>query len=254
MCKFFSKKAAVLYKNFKSGVHIDEENKTPVIDDTDIGLNCYPIYIDGGLGGYWGEFSLEELQYRLKQAGGKDIIIYVNSPGGDVFETVSICNELDRYKKEHKVKVKVCVIGLAASAAAYLFLRCEKDCRYMMPSTFLMFHRAWNIAMGDYEMFATQSEVLEKMTVDIKNLIVANVNDTYDVSDMDDKLRKELWLNRDECVDIGFINLDSKVDDAVGEDDNNDDTDDMQMQSKWDLDTLAAVSKIISANNLVSEI
>src|SRR5690606_22249784 len=52
----------------------------------------------------------------LRSSGEKDVTVAINSPGGDFFEGVAIYNLL----REHKAKVTVKVMGLAASAASVI--------------------------------------------------------------------------------------------------------------------------------------
>ncbi|WP_034085582.1 head maturation protease, ClpP-related, partial [Pseudomonas aeruginosa] len=80
----------------------------------------------------------------LRAIGGDvDVTVNINSPGGDVFEGLAIYNLL----REHKGKVTVNIIGLAASAASFIAMAGDEI--RIGRAAFLMIHNAWLIAMGN---------------------------------------------------------------------------------------------------------
>ncbi|HCF5801664.1 TPA: Clp protease ClpP, partial [Pseudomonas aeruginosa] len=80
----------------------------------------------------------------LRAIGGDvDVTVNINSPGGDVFEGLAIYNLL----REHKGKVSVNIIGLAASAASFIAMAGDEI--RIGRAAFLMIHNAWLIAMGN---------------------------------------------------------------------------------------------------------
>ena len=60
--------------------------------------------------------TAKRIAAALRSIGNKDVIVNINSPGGDFFEGVAIYNLL----REHPAKVTVQVLGLAASAASII--------------------------------------------------------------------------------------------------------------------------------------
>ena len=74
----------------------------------------------------------------LKEAEGKDILIHVDSPGGDQFTGVSIAYAVKSYPG--KVTVRVKPYGSAASAASFLLLAADEI--EMYPSSHVLLHPA----------------------------------------------------------------------------------------------------------------
>ena len=68
------------------------------------------------------EVSLLDVQQQLKEANGKPVICRINSHGGDAEEGFAIYNELRRYAKENKVKVKTFAESRLGSIATIIFL------------------------------------------------------------------------------------------------------------------------------------
>jgi ATP-dependent protease ClpP protease subunit len=61
-------------------------------------------------------FTAKRMAGALRSIGQNDVTVKINSPGGSVFEGFAIYNEL----ANHPAKVTVEVMGIAASAAAYI--------------------------------------------------------------------------------------------------------------------------------------
>ncbi|MCE5211988.1 MAG: Clp protease ClpP, partial [Deltaproteobacteria bacterium] len=85
----------------------------------------------------WPFNDASELVRSLAGMTAKTITVRINSPGGDVFDAVSIFNAL----QSHKSKVTTRNEGLAASAASFLLLSGKEVQAY--PNTMLMIHDPW---------------------------------------------------------------------------------------------------------------
>lgn len=79
----------------------------------------------------------------LRSIGAQDVIVEINSPGGDFFEGVAIYNAL----RAHPHKVTVRVIGIAASAASLIAMAGDRI--EIGQAGFLMVHNAWVAAQGN---------------------------------------------------------------------------------------------------------
>ena len=89
---------------------VEEENSISIFD---------PIGYD-----WWtGEgVTAKRISAALRAMKDADVVVNINSPGGDVFEGLAIYNLL----REHKGKVTVRVLGLAASAASFIAMAADE--------------------------------------------------------------------------------------------------------------------------------
>lgn len=85
---------------------------------------------------------LKQLLCLESADGGKEITLYINSPGGEVLPTLAVYHHL----RGSKCPVRTVIIGRAASAAAILFLAGDK--REMYRNTEFMVHSAMNAQAG----------------------------------------------------------------------------------------------------------
>lgn len=91
----------------------------------------------------------------------KEIIIRLNSPGGDVWEGIEIYN----YLKDHPSHITVEVTGVAASVASVIAMGADKV--VMNTGTKIMIHKAWTIAAGNDEDFERYGSMLKSVNQSI---------------------------------------------------------------------------------------
>lgn len=125
----------------KSGVSLDAQPTITVFD-----------YIgDEG-------FSDARMAAALRTIGDTtDVLVEINSPGGDYFQGVAIYNMLQR----HAGKVTVQVLGLAASAASLLAM--AGDTIQIAKNAEIMIHKAWAITIGNEDDHASTLDTLKHL-------------------------------------------------------------------------------------------
>ncbi|TGP43464.1 Clp protease ClpP [bacterium M00.F.Ca.ET.228.01.1.1] len=132
----------------------------------------------------------------LRNIGARDLTVNVNSPGGDFFEGVAIYNLL----REHKAKVTVNVMGLAASAASVIAMAGDEI--LMGDGAFLMIHNAWTVAIGNRHDIAQAAEVLAPFDAAMAKVYSqrAGISEAEAAALMD----KETWIGAEQAVADGF--------------------------------------------------
>ena len=86
-----------------------------------------------------------------------DINLEIDSPGGTVFDGISIANALESYSKG---KINVKVVGECSSMAAYIML--FGDTLTFKPNATVVLHNPWNLCVGDYRAMQKQANILER--------------------------------------------------------------------------------------------
>lgn len=147
-----------------------------------------------GYYGVSGKDFIDELKAKVGNA--TTIRLAINSPGGSVFDAIAMFNALRATGKTIETKV----LGIAASAASYLFLAGDK--RSMPENTMQMVHNASTGAYGNAE------ELGE--VVDVLNKIDANLQATYatrtgqSAEKIVELLAKDTFLTAAECLELGL--------------------------------------------------
>ena len=146
--------------------------------------------------GSFGVGSKDVLDF-LKSEKDKPVSVYINSPGGDVFQGLAIHEALSR----HKGEVTVYVDGLAASIASIIALAGDKI--VMAKPAFFMIHNPFSFAVGDDREMEKESKVLKKVKQSLVN--VYKDNSSLSENEIVDMMDNETWLSSDEALKYGFV-------------------------------------------------
>lgn len=162
-------------------------------EDVDTSISIY-----GSIGDTWdgNGVTARRISAALRTIGERDVTVNVNSPGGDFFEGVAIYNLL----REHKAKVTVNVLGLAASAGSIIAMAGDEI--RMGEGTHLMIHNAWAVVVGNRHDLADSAEVMATFDASMVSLYAARTGlSSETVADMMDK---ETWLTPADAIRDGF--------------------------------------------------
>lgn len=162
---------------------------------------------------YWtgGGVTSKQVAAALRAIGDQDVVVDINSPGGDFFEGVAIYNTL----RAHPHKVTVRVIGLAASAASVIAMAGDEI--QIGKAGFLMVHNAWVVAIGNRHDLAEAAKTMEPFDDAMATVYSdrAGVKKAKAAEWMD----SETWFNGEQAVDAGladgFLPADSVSEDKT---------------------------------------
>lgn len=163
----------------------DEENAISIFD---------PIGVD-----YWtGEGVTAKRISGALRAIGEDqpVTVNINSPGGDVFEGLAIYNLL----REHKGKVTVKVLGVAASAASFIAM--AGDGIQIARAAFFMIHNGWIMVAGNRNDLRAAADWLEPFDRTMADIYAARTG--VEIDEVESMMDEEKWMGGAEAVDLGF--------------------------------------------------
>lgn len=159
------------------------------------GLESTEILIYDIIG--WPFNDAGELVRALAGLDTKEIVVRINSPGGDIFDGFAIFNALSR----HKARIITQVEALAASAASVLMMAGTdiQACRNAMT----MIHNPWAVVGGDDDALRDVADVLAK----IKGSMIDIYADRSGTGKREIKtmMKAETWMTAKEAKDKGFV-------------------------------------------------
>ena len=129
-------------------------------------------------------------------AGDGDIVVWINSPGGDCVAAAQIYNMLMDYKGNVTVKID----GIAASAASVIAMAGTKV--LVSPVSMMMIHNPATIAMGD----KAEMEKAIAMLTEVKDSII----NAYEIktglsrAKISHLMDAETWMDAHKAVELGF--------------------------------------------------
>lgn len=143
--------------------------------------------------------SPQTINDQLKEMSNEEeIIVNINSNGGDVFSGVAIYNML----KRHKAHITVNIDGIAASIASVIAM--AGDTINMPNNAVLMIHNAWTNVTGDSNEFKKQANSLEKINSVVFNSYVAK-NQDIDHALLKQYMDEETWFTAKEAKNLGLV-------------------------------------------------
>jgi len=141
--------------------------------------------------------TAKRISAALRAIGAdKPVTVNVNSPGGDLFEGLAIYNLL----REHKGKVTVKVLGVAASAASIVAMAGDEV--QIARAGFLMIHNTWVIAMGNRNDLREVADFLEPFDSAMADIYAARAE--LDIKAVQKMMDAETWIGGAAAVDQGF--------------------------------------------------
>lgn len=161
-------------------------------DDNSIGI--YDVIGED----YWtGEGVTEKrIAAALRTIGDGDVVVNVNSAGGDLFTGMAIYNML----REHPGHVTVNVLGIAASAASIIAMGGDEI--RVARAGFLMIHNAWIWVPGNRHELRAYADYLEPFDATMADVYAAQSG--QDASVIARMMDTETWIGGSSAVEQGF--------------------------------------------------
>ena len=143
-----------------------------------------------------------EMAYLAARIGLKrnpPIHLHIQSPGGDVFSGLNICDAIDRCKTD----VYTYVEGSAASAATLISSRGKK--RFISKRSFMLIHQPQILWAGKHDEFIDEIENQKVIFDTIKKIYLETSK--IDEESLEDLLKHELWLPSERCLELGLVDI-----------------------------------------------
>ena len=136
-------------------------------------------------------------QFKDELNSGKgDIVVWINSPGGDCLAASLIYTMLMEYKGQVTVKID----GIAASAASVIAMAGTKVC--MSPTSMMMIHNPMTLAMGDKGEMTKAIEMLDAVKESIINAY--EIKTGLRRNKISEMMNNETWMDCKKAIELKF--------------------------------------------------
>ena len=140
-----------------------------------------------------------QLLFLESEDPGKDIQLYINSPGGMVTAGMAIYDTMQYIKCD----VSTICIGLAASMGAFLLAGGTKGKRLALPNAEIMIHQPSGGAKGQATEIQIAAENILKTKKKLNEILAANTGKPYDVVAADTV--RDYYMSAEEAKVYGLI-------------------------------------------------
>ncbi len=140
-----------------------------------------------------------QLLFLESEDPGKDIHLYINSPGGMVTAGLAIYDTMQYIKCD----VSTICIGMAASMGAFLLAGGAKGKRLALPNAEIMIHQPSGGAKGQATEIQIAAENILKTKKKLNEILAANTGKPYDVIATDTE--RDHYMSAQEAMEYGLI-------------------------------------------------
>lgn len=180
-----------------------------VIEKSQFGERAYDIYsrllkeriifLGGPVDDAIANVIIAQMLFLESQDSKKDMLLYINSPGGSVTAGLAIYDTIQYLKCD----VSTICVGLAASMGAVLLSAGTKGKRFALPNSEVLIHQV----MGGAEGQAVEIEITAKHILKIKDRLnaILSKHTGQPVSKVEKDTDRDYYMSAQEAKDYGLI-------------------------------------------------
>lgn len=140
-----------------------------------------------------------QLLFLESEDPGKDIHLYINSPGGSVTAGMAIYDTMNYIKCD----VSTICIGMAASMGAFLLAGGAKGKRFALPNAEVMIHQPSGGARGQATDIKIVADNILKTKRKLNEMLAANTGKPLEVIEVDTE--RDNYMTAEEAKEYGLI-------------------------------------------------
>lgn len=142
---------------------------------------------------------VSQLLFLESEDPGKDISLYINSPGGSVTAGMAIYDTMQYIKCD----VSTICMGMAASMGAFLLAGGTKGKRIALPNSTIMIHQPSGGAQGQATEIGIVAEQIMKTRQKLNEILAANTGRSYEEIARDTE--RDNYMTAQEAMEYGLV-------------------------------------------------
>ena len=162
-------------------------------------LNERVIFLGEDVNEHTANLVVAQLLHLAYEDPKKDIKLYINSPGGSVYDGLAIYDTIQYIKPD----VQTIGIGLQASMGAFLLSSGTKGKRVALPNSRIMIHQPSSGTQGK----VTDQEITLRESIYLKQRLneILSKNTGQDISKIEKDADRDYWMSAEEAKKYGLI-------------------------------------------------
>lgn len=157
------------------------------------------IFLGTDVNSHTANLIIAQMLFLDNEDSKKDIYLYINSPGGSVYDGMAIYDTMQFVKAD----VQTVGIGLQASMGAFLLSSGKKGKRFILPHSKVMIHQPSSGTRGK----VSDMEIDLKESIRVRhqlNEILAR-NTGQKVARIEKDVDRDYWMTADEAKEYGLV-------------------------------------------------
>ena len=157
------------------------------------------IFLGSQIDDYIANVIQAQLLYLDSADPGKDVSIYINSPGGMVYAGLGIYDTMQYVSSD----VSTICTGMAASMAAVLLVAGEKGKRFALKHSRVMIHQPLGGAQGQASDIEITAREILKLKKELYDIISTHSGQPFEKVEANSD--RDYWMTSAEAVEYGMI-------------------------------------------------
>ena len=157
------------------------------------------IFLGTDVNDYTANVIQAQLLYLDSAEPGKDVSIYINSPGGSVYAGLGIYDTMQYISSD----VATICTGMAASMAAVLLVAGHKGKRFALRHSRVMIHQPMGGAQGQASDIEITAREIKKLKHELYTIIADHSGQPFDRVEKDSD--RDYWMTSEEAKEYGMI-------------------------------------------------
>ena len=157
------------------------------------------IFLGTEVNDYTANVLQAQLLYLDASDAGKDINVYINSPGGSVYAGLGIYDTMQFIQSD----VATICTGMAASMAAVLLVAGTEGKRSALPHSRVMIHQPMGGVQGQASDIEIEAREIQKLTKELYTIIADHSHTDFDKVWADSD--RNYWMTAQEALEYGMI-------------------------------------------------
>lgn len=180
-----------------------------VIEQTNRGERSYDIYsrllkdrivfLDGEVNDHSASIIIAELLFLEAEDPDRDIMLYINSPGGSVTSGFAIYDTMQYIRCD----VSTICVGMAASMGAFLLAAGQKGKRKALPNAEIMIHQPSGGARGQATDVAIVAEQIIKTKAKLNRILAERTGQPLEKIATD--VERDYYMDAEEAKAYGLV-------------------------------------------------
>ena len=157
------------------------------------------IFVSGWVETHMVNTIIAQMLFLEKQDPDKDIIMYINSPGGEVYSGMAIFDTMQHVKCD----IQTICTWLAASMGSMILVGWTKGKRYILPNSRVMIHQPLSGSQGQITDMQIAVEEGMRLKKTLTEIMAERTGQEY--KKVADDMERDRWLSPQEALEYGIV-------------------------------------------------
>lgn len=140
-----------------------------------------------------------QLLYLSREDADRDISMYINSPGGQIYAGLAIYDTMKMIPN----KISTVAVGVTASFGTVLLAAGAKGSRYALPHATIHMHQPLGGAQGQASDIEIQAKEILRLKARLNEILAESTNQSLEVIEKDTE--RDFYMSAQQAVDYGLV-------------------------------------------------